>query len=92
MIAAAFLLAVAAAVAFWPAAPKKPAGQYFDIPAPLAPASPEAPAGRPHATCREALDHLVVVRERLQATGTLDDKARDALDTILLSLVHGSEL
>jgi hypothetical protein len=82
MIAVCFLLAAAAAVALWPLAADRPA---FSLPTP----APKAPG---HATCREALELVVEIRERLQATETLDDKAKAAIETITLSLVNGSEL
>jgi hypothetical protein len=82
MIAVCFLLAAAAAVAFWPMAASRPA---FSLPAP-------GPKPAAHATCREALELVVEIRERLQATETLDDKAKAAIETITLSLVNGSEL
>ena len=82
MIAVCFLLAAAAAVAFWPMAAARPA---FSLPAP-------GPKTSSHATCREALELVVEIRERLQATETLDDKAKAAIETITLSLVNGSEL
>ena len=82
MIAVCFLLAAAAAVAFWPIPTSRPA---FSLPAP-------GPKPTAHATCREALELVVEIRERLQATETLDDKAKAAIETITLSLVNGSEL
>lgn len=80
-----FLLAVAAAVAFWPSpAPRRP---VFSV----TPSTPAAPAVQPHPTCREALELVVEIRERLAATDTLDDKAKAAIETLALCLINGSD-
>lgn len=84
MIAVCFLLAAAAAVAFWPMPASRPA---FSLPAPAG-----APAKPAHVTGREALELVVEIRERLQATETLDDKAKAAIETLTLCLVNGSDL
>jgi hypothetical protein len=84
MIAFCFLLAAAAAVAFWPMSSQRPAA--FSLPSVTQPAAPK------HATCREALELVVEIRERLQATETLDDKAKGAIEVLTLCLVNGSEL
>lgn len=84
MIAVCFLLAAAAAVAFWPMPSARPA---FSLPAPAG-----AAAKPQHVTCREALELVVEIRERLQATETLDDKAKAAIETLTLCLVNGSDL
>ena len=78
-----FLAALAAAVAFWP----QPTPKRF---APVA-AAPAAEPQAPHPSCREALELVVEIRERLTATSTLDDKARQAIETLTLCILNGSD-
>lgn len=78
------LLAVAAAVAFWPAAPQ---GSRMLSPKPADPQKPTIV--RPE--FRPAIDALAYVRGRLLATDLLDEQAKSAIDTLTLSLVAGSD-
>jgi hypothetical protein len=88
MTTALFLLAVAAAVAFWPmpSASQKTV-KLTDILDPVSPTRPSAPS----IGFRESIDALALVRGRLIATELLDDKAKQAIDTLTLALVSGSE-
>ena len=83
------LLLVAAALAWllWPrgAAVPKPADLFAALPAPAAPAPP-APAASPSE--REAIDSLLVLRNRLAADGVLPEASAKAIDALALDILH----
>ena len=55
-------------------------------PAPPAPPPPPAPPAGPSE--REAIDSLLVLRNRLAADGTLPEGSAKAIDTLALDLLH----
>ena len=88
MTTALFLLAVAAAVALWPtSASLTKTAKLKDIFEPAAQQKPSTPS----IGFRDSIDALAQVRGRLIATELLDDKAKQAIDTLTLALVSGSE-
>lgn len=78
------LLAAAAAVLFWPK-PKPSPSIFTPSPAEIAPAPPRGP------TYQEAIGNLANVRKRLVDTDTLGDAEKEAMDTLTLALVAGSD-
>lgn len=86
-----FALAAAAAVLLWPSktSPSK-ALPSLTVPSAPAPAMPHpAPASQP--TYQAAIAALAEVRTRLNRTERLGDKESQAIDTITLALVAGSD-
>lgn len=85
MITAAIVVA-ALAYLFWPSgkATLPSASDLFTLP----PAAPAAP--KPGPDSRQAIDSLLAVRDRLEATSALDEQASAAVDTLWLDLLHGS--
>lgn len=89
------LLLVAAALAWllWPKGQPLPnpvamiaaATEAAPAPAPAAPA-PQATAASPSE--REAIDSLLVLRNRLSADGTLPEGSAKAIDQLALDLLH----
>jgi hypothetical protein len=83
-----FLLSAAAALILWP--------KFGTVPAPI-PALPQpqpaAPKPQRAPTYHEALLALSTVRGRLLATSSegVDTESAKAIDTLTLSLVHGSD-
>jgi len=87
------LLIVAAAVAWlmWPTA-KSPSQPALPVPSDLfrvPPAQPASPA-KPAPDARAAIDSLLEVRDRLAASGPLDEESGQAVDRLWLELLHGS--
>lgn len=78
------LVAAAAVLLFWPPA-KQAANPYTPSPAELAPPQPRIP------TYIDAVACLQTVRHRLVETEQLGEAQQDAIDTITLALVRGSE-
>lgn len=82
------IIAVAAAVAFWPAHLSKKGVSLASLAAPAT--APQAEA-KPVHTYMAAIDSLAYCRARLIGTDLLDDKAKAAIDVITLALVAGSD-
>ena len=79
------LLAIAAVVALWPSSgPSKGRGYLTTL-------VKERPSESPSATYMDAVGSLQTVRSRLAFTGHLDDDQIDAVNTLTLALVAGSE-
>ena len=78
------LLAAAGAVLFWPK-PKPSPSIFTPSPAEIAPPQPRVP------TYQEAIGNLANVRKRLVDTDTLGDGEKEAIDTLTLALVAGSD-
>ena len=85
------LVLAAIAFLFWPkggakSLPAMPSAEdLFRVP-------PVAPAAAPVAPdAREAIDSLLEVRDQLSAVKKLDEEASNAVDTLWLDLLHGSE-
>jgi len=95
------LIAVALAVLFWPKAgvtnslPQPFAAEdVFLVPPPAAQPVPEAsdvPKQPAAPDARHAIDSLLEVRDRLAATESLDEESAQAVDTLWLDLLHGSQ-
>lgn len=87
------LLLVAAALAwlFWPrgaTAPAIPAASdLFRVPPQVAAAPPRATTPATPGE-REAIDSMLVVRNRLAAGGSLNEGSAKAIDQLLLDIVH----
>lgn len=86
------LLLVAAALAWllWPrgaSAPAIPAAaDLFRVPPQVVPAATALPKAAPSE--REAIDSLLVLRNRLAADGGLPEGSAKAIDTLALDLLH----
>lgn len=78
------LVAAAAVLLFWPSS-KPVANPYFPAPAELAPPQPRIPSYIDAVAC------LQTVRHRLVESEQLGEAQQDAIDTITLALVRGSE-
>jgi hypothetical protein len=87
----ALLVVGALAFLFWP---KGGAKALSSLPSTedlftLPPAAPAAP--KPGPDSRQAIDSLLAVRDRLAASEQLDAEASQAVDTLWLDLLHGSQ-
>lgn len=78
------LLAAAAAVLFWPK-PKPTPSIFTPSPAEITPPVQRGP------TYQEAIGNLANVRKRLVDTDTLGEGEKEAIDTLTLALVAGSD-
>jgi hypothetical protein len=81
-------IAIAAAVYFWPSAPKEQPSLFATVSAP--PAGPAAPAAKKPGF-RDAQDAMAVVRNRLASTECLTEPVAQAINVLTLALMAGSD-
>lgn len=88
MTIATLLGIAAAAIALWPAKKKTGGGGVPYLPS-VAELSPQPP--KRHPSYIEAVANLAAVKARLSATEHLDDEQSEAINTLTLALVAGSD-
>ena len=81
-------VAIAAAVYFWPSAPKEQPSLFAPVSAPPAPHSPVA-AKKPG--FRDAQDAMAIVRNRLASTECLTEPVAQSINVLTLALMAGSD-
>ena len=84
-----FCIAIAAAVYFWPSAPKEQPSLFAPVPAPPAQPLPAVTAKKPG--FRDAQDAMAVVRNRLASTECLTEPVAQSINVLTLALMAGSD-
>ena len=87
-------IAIAAAVFFWPSAPKEQRSLFFPPatnPPPPAPPAPPLPVAAKKPGFRDSQDAMAIVRNRLASTECLTEPVAQSINVLTLALMAGSD-